>query len=628
MHVDPRFTVETRWTGEALALVARSRGALLVREAVTSFAKIGFPELAELARVPASGIEALSRRRERGIFANGWQSWSYAGELFGREAVRPAWLYTNVNHFVYRPGERERRGSVLSHLFTHLRAGAGRLILVSHGPSPVTAGAPLAFRIDRGSLEVEFELLAGGTTYEAGGVIAEIRIAWREGFFAERDFLKSVFAEHRDFSRLDFLGSGEGLVPGGYESWYNHYTDIDGKNLRAGLEALVSNDNLINSHYLKKGKPTVFQIDDGWEKAVGDWEPDPVKFPEGMAPLAADIEKAGLIPGLWVAPFIVTKGSRAFAERSTWLLRDEKGRPVTVGWNNVWDGDFHALDLSIPEVGDWLDELFGTIIDDWGYRYLKLDFLYAGFVYGLRRERGAAWEHYDRTVTRITKRLRDAKGRQVAWLGCGAPLEPSYRAFPLMRIGADTRETWDYPQAKFIRHQGRPAAKVNLSHTIARSLLDGALFVNDPDVVFCREKGMGYGEKEKELIALVARLFASQIMFSDDAPDFGSPGEVAFTTRVVGLYERLAGAEFGAERIARDVWSVFSRDGAMLGWINLRDRPFALRDGRCAALAESSTLVLHASLEEGGLRLEPRSISLFDTRGGASRPSTEVAGGR
>jgi alpha-galactosidase len=611
MKVDPRFSLAVNKLGDSVSLVITAREGLEVAETAPILASIGFPELAELLELPDAARRALSDRRRRGIFANGWQSWSFGGELFGRERVRPAWLMTNVNRAIYRDGHKERPDRVLSHLFTHIRVDAGRLVLVSRGPAPDRAGPPIAFGIDRRDLGVEIEAFAGGSSFEAGAVVADIRAAWREGFFAERDFLRTTFAEHRHFYRLAFLEGKNGLVPGGYESWYNHYTRIDETIIRKDLGALKADDNLINAYYIRRGKPTVFQIDDGWEVAVGDWVPDPAKFPGGMAALAADIEAEGLIPGLWVAPFIVTKSSRTFSEKPEWLLRDKTGEPVVAGWNNTWDGDYYVLDLSMPEVLDYLDEVFERVVDDWGYRFLKLDFLYAGLLEGRYRNGGAAWEHYDRAVTRITARQADRLGRRVAWLGCGAPFEASFRAFPLMRIGADTRETWDYAQARFIGHQGRPAAKVNLLHTIGRSLFDGAFFVNDPDVVFCREKGMGYGDREKELIALVARTLASQIMFSDDASEFGSPGERRFTASIVDLYDRLGRREFGAERLARGVFAIFSRDGLIHGYINLRSRSWLAREPQAASLDPATALVLHASKVRRGLLLEPRSISLF-----------------
>ena len=221
----------------------------------------------------------------------------------------------------------------------------------------------------------------------------------------------------------------------------------------------------------------MFQIDDGWERAVGDWEWDGAKFPRGMKALAGEIEAKGMVPGIWIAPLLVTRGSAAFRERPELILRDERGRAVPAGINPGWDGLFYCLDISLPEVEDYLAGIFEAIVEDWGYRYLKLDFLYAGFVEGsrarpaVRGRPGPAYLHYDRLMRRLTSRTRDSRGRGVAYLGCGAPLEPSFRHFPLMRIGADTKEIWeDFLLGRVIRHQGRPAAYANLTHTIGRSL--------------------------------------------------------------------------------------------------------------------------------------------------------------
>ena len=403
------------------------------------------------------------------------------------------------------------------------------------------------------------------------------------------------------------MGHGNELVPGGYESWYNHYTHISDIEISRDIVALASRHNLINEYYLRRGKPTVFQIDDGWERAVGDWEPDSVKFPRGMKVLAEEIEAQGMIPGLWVAPFLATRSSAVFTEHPEWLLRDNEGAPVVAGLNPGWDGKFYCLDLSRAEVEDYLVGLFRRLIEDWGYRYIKLDFLYAGFLRANRSGGGAAFEHYDRVMRRVTSTTIDSRGRPVAYLGCGAPLEPSFRHFPLMRIGADTRETWERPVLSFVRHQGRPAARVNLTHTLGRSLFDGTVFVNDPDVLFCRRKGMRLSENEKELIALVDFTLASQIMFSDGADDFEDPLVVAFTNRIIDLFDRLAGRRFGVLRIGRDLYSLFAEDGAISGIVNLSDqaRPGPDRDGKKA-------IVAHTYQSSRGLLFEPHSISLFE----------------
>jgi alpha-galactosidase len=614
MKTDQRFAVAADEADGVLRLRFSAVSACEIGEDETALCDIGFEELCAMSRASAAFRSAFAEGsaedsaidRDRSVIANGWQSWSFGGELGLDERLRTP-VFGLFREFSQRPGRLAARGELLSHFYLGLRAGAERVFLVSRN----SGSAPLAFRLRKRELSIGVEAFARGSRLEAGEELAEIRVFSREGYFEAKDAFARIFGGFRLFDRLSFLGSEGSLVPGGYESWYNHYTHISAPLIERDLEAIGGCDNLISEYYIKRGKPTVFQIDDGWERTVGEWEPDPSpeKFPEGMKPLSAKIEAKGYIPGLWLAPVIVNKSSAVYREKREWLLKDEGGRLVRAGYNPGWEGPFYALDLSLPEVGEYLERLFERVVEEWGYRYLKLDFLYAAFLPGVRAKGGAAWEHYERVFGRITSRIKDKAGRPVAWLGCGAPLESSFRHFPLMRIGCDTREAWEFPILRLIGHEGRPAAFANMLDTIGRSILDGTVFVGDPDVVFMRVSNMRLSEGEKELVALVAFLFASQIMFSDDAGEFGDPAERALTERMVALYDRLSGREYGAERVGRFVFSVFSRDGKLRGIANLSERVFEAPEGKYSG---GAALVEHAERSGGLVRFAPHTISLYE----------------
>ena len=566
-----------------------------------------FAEAVRTAHVDPADFSAPARRY---VLCSGWQSWSFAGELCGKERPRRAILKKSLNIFIDHPAEAEisamaRRGAVpgrrdramVSHFFTVLRVGSARLALVSVGGNALP---PVTFLIDADSVSIA--VLADGAAFGAGDPLARIALASGSDYFGLKDRFAALFgrfdppggvketeldaavtsgadaravnpaaepASPDRFSAVRFLG--EKTPIGGFETWYNHYLTIDEKMMADDIAALGSTPNLINSFFVKRGKPAVFQIDDGWERMVGDWRPHEQKFPHGMAALAADIEAKGYIPGLWVAPFATLPGAPVVAEHPDWLLRDKTGAPVSAGWNPGWGGNFFCLDLSQPEVLDYLSELFETIVDEWGYRYLKLDFLYAGMLPG---GRGEGWKHYDAALRRITSIKSNRAGLPVAFLACGSPIESTAPHMPLMRVGADTRERWEYPVARLIGHQGRPSAKVNMGHTLARALLDRTVLLSDPDVVFCRMERTSLKASEKFLIGLVAKMFASQIMSSDE-PGNMTGEEEAFTRELIGLYDRLEGREFGVERFSSrspDVYRIFSRDGDIDGIINLSGR--------------------------------------------------------
>ena len=549
--------------------------------------------------------------RRRLILVNGWQSWSFSGELKKGEHPRRAVLKSALNLFVDHPAEKEirvlarqgreklavpRRSDVVSHFYVVLRSGKARLALVSANvDADCTASKfslpPVTFFIGLASVRVA--VYADGGSFNAGETIARVAIVPASDYFTLKDRFAELFAAMGRFDELAFLGAdvARRRPVGGFETWYNHYLDIDEGIILRDLDALNANGNLVNAMFLKKGKPAVFQIDDGWEKCVGDWLPHDEKFPHGMAAIAGLIERRGLIPGLWVAPFLTLPESATAREHAEWVLRDSGGKAVLAGWNPGWGGNVFCLDLSLREVEEYLVGLFEIIVNIWGYRYLKLDFLYAGMLRGTHAgARGGTWEHYRRVLKRITSIKRSKDGKPVAWLSCGAPFESTADIMPLMRIGADTKEDWDWPLLRLIGHQGRPSAKVSLSHTLARSILDGTLLLNDPDVIFCRSHKTTLADSEKFLIGLVARMFASQILLSDNPSEFGrGPGpsgsittgtgssltEADFTKELLALYEKLGGREFGVERFSRssrDIFSFFSRDGRLYGIINLSDR--------------------------------------------------------
>src|SRR4030095_9268499 len=132
-------------------------------------------------------------------------------------------------------------------------------------------------------------------------------------------------------------------------------------------------------------------IDDGYQRAVGDWLEPNQKFPHGMRWLAERIRAAGFDAGIWLAPFLVRPEARLFRARPEWLLRTASGQLRRACWNPVWSKGrpAYALDTTHPGVLEWLAELARTAVHQWGYRVLKLDFLYAAALPRLRHHADA-----------------------------------------------------------------------------------------------------------------------------------------------------------------------------------------------------------------------------------------------
>ncbi len=124
------------------------------------------------------------------------------------------------------------------------------------------------------------------------------------------------------------------------------------------------------------------QIDEGFQNMHGDWEGNE-KFPHGLKWLCTKIKDLGLKPGIWIAPFVISENTDIFKQHPDWLLKDENGEPLRIGpWpseNTDWFRDEnpkrYCLDISHPDAERWFVNLFDTIINNWGFEMIKIDFV-------------------------------------------------------------------------------------------------------------------------------------------------------------------------------------------------------------------------------------------------------------
>jgi alpha-galactosidase len=123
----------------------------------------------------------------------------------------------------------------------------------------------------------------------------------------------------------------------------------------------------------KKAGVELIVLDDGWfygrdddTRALGDWRPDPVKFPRGLGSLAQDLGKMGLSFGIWVEPEMVSPDSDLYREHPEWVVGDPD-RPKSLGRNQL------VLDLSRPEVVDFVHDVIAGILKSAAISYVKWD---------------------------------------------------------------------------------------------------------------------------------------------------------------------------------------------------------------------------------------------------------------
>ncbi|MHB0988414.1 MAG: glycoside hydrolase family 36 protein [Bellilinea sp.] len=409
------------------------------------------------------------------FYSNGWQSWSPTGAFSNGQPMRISRLGFLQQPMIINPGTPALRLSgyytadffgALADLKSKVGLVAGFLSQKQH------FGAIEAVLYDRPSLAM----------WTSDGVRLDPEQAIETDWAVITPFSTDdpdPLREYLEAVAREYAVTGEKMrpIPAGWCSWYQYYTRLSAPDVQANLTALTAARAQLPLELL--------QIDDSFETMVGDWFSFKPGFPDGVAPLAREISAHGCIPGLWLAPFILHPRSDFARNNPQFILRNKRGRPVNAGygWNTLATG----LDLTVPGALEAACEPVRAAVQDWGFPYLKLDFLYAAALAGL---------HYDPTRTRAQimrqgmKAIRAAAGAQTYLVGCGLPLGSGIGQVDAMRIGADVNGSWE-PEIMGMRflfknEPAAPAARNSLHNILTRAPLHNRWWVNDLDCLLVR----------------------------------------------------------------------------------------------------------------------------------------------
>jgi alpha-galactosidase len=175
-----------------------------------------------------------------------------------------------------------------------------------------------------------------------------------------------------------------------------------------------------------------------------------------------------------------------------------------------WGQDCYALDLTRPDVTEWLKTVFRTVCEEWGFDYVKIDFIYAGAVDGIR---------HDPDVTRAQayrrglEAIRDAVGERFI-LGCGNPMGASTGIVDGARISPDLAPFWRPPDGG--SDMSGPAALNAIRNTITRWWMHGRLWQSDPDCLLVRKSETALTPDEVRSLATVVAMSGGMVLDSDD----------------------------------------------------------------------------------------------------------------
>ena len=116
-----------------------------------------------------------------------------------------------------------------------------------------------------------------------------------------------------------------------------------------------------------------FVLDDGWfsgrrndTAGLGDWTVDSSVWPNGLTPLISHVKSLGMEFGIWCEPEMVNPDSDLYRQHPDWVLHNGSSFPIT-GRNQL------VLDLSRPEVREYLFECISQLLDAHDISYVKWD---------------------------------------------------------------------------------------------------------------------------------------------------------------------------------------------------------------------------------------------------------------
>jgi alpha-galactosidase len=117
----------------------------------------------------------------------------------------------------------------------------------------------------------------------------------------------------------------------------------------------------------------MFHVDAGWFRGVGDWYPNPEKFPHGLTAIADDAHQHGLKFGLWVdwtqAGLSTEPGALNARDPKVrdWMVTD-----VPADWEpEPFKGQ--TIDIGVPEAKQWAEREVERIVSDYHLDMLEHD---------------------------------------------------------------------------------------------------------------------------------------------------------------------------------------------------------------------------------------------------------------
>lgn len=506
------------------------------------------------------------------FFRNGYQSWSTARSYLPRDKPLRPWLQLvslASSNLANLPSNIP--GILSSEMYTVItNRGTDDSLLVGQGP-PFDQFFYIRLNLfQHGERESHFEftydfgrkMLAAGEGVDLGAIhIARGRT---------HELVHRYFRELRDKAKPRLPKANVH----GWCSWYYYYTKITPSIIRKNLAAL---QRARDEH----GATIDFvQIDDGFQRAVGDWLTLTRDFNGQMRQLSDEIREAGFSPGLWIAPFIAAGKSELLKIHPEYALRDEHGRRITAGFNFFWPGRYYyGLDITNPRFNEYIRRVIRTVVGEWGFPYLKCDFLFGACLRG--------GTHHDLTLSRaevlregmrlIREEAESVTSDEVFLVGCGMPLTTGIGTVDAMRVGPDTGGYWIERKGKLLRTGAMVGVRNAIRNSIVRGAMHRSLWLNDPDCVMLRTEGTRLSRAQRRTQINALALTGGLLLYSDDFSALSKDlmEEIAQIQQVTAAC--FAGRLVPMDMMAHELPGIIYNTAGYLGVFNMHRRRSTIR---------------------------------------------------
>lgn len=189
------------------------------------------------------------------------------------------------------------------------------------------------------------------------------------------------------------------------------------------------------------------QIDGGWWPQRGDYMlvRDNLQ-PEGMKRLGQLIRHNKLTAGIHLDGMRGDAKAQIAKEHPDFFLRDDKGRMLVDSTVKVGDNlDYTFFDFSNPATVAYFTEVMANIRRNWGYDYLKVDFLRFGINEFIQTAvgKGTVIVPHNRGLTSVERfhlglaAMRRGMGADAFFVACSAVFGPTFGHVDGLRSGAD-----------------------------------------------------------------------------------------------------------------------------------------------------------------------------------------------